>query len=62
MIIDHTRSCLVYATCLQAGMVTTLSTRTSVLGVTNPTKGAFKHGSGCSGVAATCLSGPLLSR
>ena len=46
----------------QAGMVTTLSTRTSVLGVTNPTKGAFKHGSGCSGVAATSLSGPLLSR
>lgn len=47
---------------LQAGMVTTLSTRTSVLGVTNPTKGAFKHGSNCGGVAATSLSGPLLSR
>jgi hypothetical protein len=43
-------------------MVTTLSTRTSVLGVTNPTKGAFKHGSSCRGVAATSLSGPLLSR
>lgn len=47
---------------MQAGMVTTLSTRTSVLGVTNPTKGAFKHGASCSGVAATSLSGPLLSR
>lgn len=46
----------------KAGMVTTLSTRTSVLGVTNPTKGAFKHGSGCRGVASTSLSGPLLSR
>jgi DNA replicative helicase MCM subunit Mcm2 (Cdc46/Mcm family) len=43
-------------------MVTTLSTRTSVLGVTNPTKGAFKHGDTCSGVATTSLSGPLLSR
>ncbi|KAF8067336.1 MCM9 [Scenedesmus sp. PABB004] len=46
----------------KAGMVTTLSTRTSVLGVTNPTKGAFKHGGACAGVAATSLSGPLLSR
>lgn len=46
---------------LQAGMVTTLSTRTSVLGVTNPTKGAFNHGNH-RGVAATSLSGPLLSR
>lgn len=43
-------------------MVTTLSTRTSVLGVTNPSKGAFKHGGSCAGVAATSLSGPLLSR
>lgn len=42
-------------------MVTTLSTRTSVLGVTNPTKGAFNHGSH-RGIAATSLSGPLLSR
>lgn len=47
---------------MQAGMVTTLSTRTSVLGVTNPAKGAFKHGSGFAGTAATSLSGPLLSR
>ncbi|WIA33182.1 hypothetical protein OEZ86_006329 [Tetradesmus obliquus] len=46
----------------KAGMVTTLSTRTSVLGVTNPAKGAFKHGSNRAGVAATSLSGPLLSR
>eukprot|EP00879_Flechtneria_rotunda_P024600 GHRR01026096.1.p1 GENE.GHRR01026096.1~~GHRR01026096.1.p1 ORF type:complete len:579 (+),score=182.66 GHRR01026096.1:450-2186(+) len=46
----------------KAGMVTTLSTRTSVLGVTNPSKGAFKQGGSCAGVAATSLSGPLLSR
>ncbi len=44
---------------MQAGLVTMLSTRTSVLGVTNP-KGIYNPSAHVS--ANTSVSGPLLSR